>query len=302
MSVAPLRRRSVLLAVGMGGGALLGGCAVLRPRPAAVVPGANGPRLATADAPVYYVLQVDARGFPAEILLNDVPVERLDADNLSQATAQVNMWVAPGRNSLRVRGQLQRPAEHESPTLTVQLRRQSAGADGTAGAEVVVRIDVRPGDPFAPFDERREFVADPAPPSQLFQVARPGKLDDSARAGVTKAALELEQALSRRDPDIASAILSWKAIDIARAQYLPPEDARLNQRETLASVLEDPEFAIDPLPADPGRLSFDHLAGGRLIRVSRQGLPAIQARLSQGGRFVLSLYAANVEGRWRVVR
>jgi hypothetical protein len=128
------------------------------------------------------------------------------------------------------------------------------------------------------------------------------KLDDSARAGVTKAALELEQALDRRDPDVALSLLTWKAVDIARAQYLPAEDARSTQRETLANVLEDPEFAIDPLPPDPANLSFDHLAGGRLIRVSRQGRPAIQARLSLGGRFVLPLYAANIDGAWRVVR
>jgi hypothetical protein len=287
----------------LGGGALwLGaGCAPLRPKPTSMAP-ASGPRLASADAPVYYVLHVDARAVPAEILLNDVPVEQLGVDNLSSATAQVNQWIAPGRNTLRVRGRLQGPLDTGGPALTVQLRRQSASADGDHGAEPMVRVGLRPRDAWAPFDECHEFEADPAPPHQLFQAARPMKLDDSARAGVTKAALELEQALDRRDPDVALSLLTWKAVDIARAQYLPAEDARSTQRETLANVLEDPEFAIDPLPPDPANLSVDHLAGGRLIRVSRQGRPAIQARLSLGGRFVLPLYAANIDGAWRVVR
>ena len=299
---APLRRRSTLLA--LGGGALwLGtGCGSLRPRASTAVAPPAGPRLASADSPVYYVLHVDARAVPAEILLNDVPVEQLGPDNLSSATAQVNQWIAPGRNTLRVRGRLQGPMDTEGPALTVQLRRQSASADGNQGAEPMVRVGLRPRDAFAPFDECHEFQADPAPPHQLFQAARPMKLDDGTRAGVTKAALELEQALARRDPDVALSLLTWKAVDIARAQYLPADDARNSQRETLTNVLEDPEFTIDPLPPDPANLSFDHLAGGRLIRVSRQGRPAIQARLSLGGRFVLPLYTANIDGAWRVVR
>src|SRR5688500_10216130 len=104
-----IRRRSALVTLGLGGSALSGllsGCARLRSAVRADPGAGPGPRLASAEDPIFYVLHVDARGLPGEILINDVPVERVEADNLATATAQVNMWIAPGRNSLRVRGHL----------------------------------------------------------------------------------------------------------------------------------------------------------------------------------------------------
>src|SRR5688500_2013299 len=221
-----IRRRSALVTLGLGGTALSGlrsGCAGLG-APARSVGGGGGgpgPRLASADDPIFYVLHVDARGLPGEILINDVPVQQVEADNLATATAQVNMWIAPGRNTLRVRGHLTEALETEAPSLTVALRRQRASADGTEGAETVMRLDFRPADPLAPFDQTREFQADPAPPSQLFQTANAVPLDDATRRDVTAVARELEQALARRDPDRAIALLQWKAMDVARAVYVP---------------------------------------------------------------------------------
>ena len=278
------------------------GCAAKRPHAVAGLPPVAGARLASADDPIFYVLHIDARGLPGEILINEIPVERVEADNIAIATAQVNMWIAPGPNTLRVRGHLQHAVDQEEPSLTVILRRQNASADGTEGAEIVMRLDFRPADPHAPFDQVREFQADPAPPSQLFQLARPVPLDEATCRGVTGVAQQLEHALARRDPDTAVGLLEWKAMDVARSLYLPPAEARASQRDTLANVMEDPDFKIDPLPADPALLSFEHLADGRLIRVSRQGLPAIQAHLSLGGRFVLAVNVAQVGGAWRVVR
>jgi hypothetical protein len=49
-------------------------------------------------------------------------------------------------------------------------------------------------------------------------------------------------------------------------------------------------------------VDFDLAAGGRLVRLTRAGLPALQGQRSQGGRFLLPLYASNVGGKWVIAR
>ena len=63
---------------------------------------------------------------------------------------------------------------------------------------------------------------------------------------------------------------------------------------------DDAAFRVDTF--DPDDYTLEVLGEGRIIRISRHASPAVQARLSQGGRFVLTVYAALVDGVWRIVR
>jgi hypothetical protein len=293
-------------AVALAATALAVGCAsVMRPTGPAPPP----VRTASPEAPIYYVVHVEGRGLPAEVTLNGVPVAAVDADARATATAQVNMWVRPGSNLLGVRGHLDRAVGHDNspPGLSVRLWRGRSTIEGESGTQVLVRIGWIPpkgtgsrASPPAPFEHSQSFTADPAPPSELWPQARAVALDAGTRSAVSALALSLEQALRRKDAEAAAALLDWKTTDVARALYQPAAEAQAYQRETLQNVLADRAFAIEAL--DPGGLSFDSFADGHLVRLSRKSGPALQARLSEGGRFVMQLYAANVAGRWIIVR
>ena len=276
---------------------LTAGCAGLGRTPAPAAPPLDG---ASDPVPVFYVLHVEGRHLPADILVNEVPIERIEADTISLATSQVNMWILPGRNRLRVRGRLAAGADPESAQLVVWLRRQQSSVDGVDGAENLARIEWRPSDPQAFFDQEDEFTADPAPPSVLWRQARPMSLDDESRSQATRLALTLEAALARRDRRTLAELLDFKVADVARAVYRSPADARAAQEEALSYLLEDRQLSVRSL--DPGSLQFDLLAGGRVLRLSREGGPALQAERSQGGRFVMPLYVSNVGGRWVIAR
>jgi hypothetical protein len=303
---ASRRRRPALLpALALA----LGGCAAARSAPAILMsPGAppGGPaRLASPEAPVYYVLHIEGRGLSAEATLNGVPVGAVEADARSTATVQLNAWVGPGANSLQVRGRLlpspARPAaaNGSGPALAVRLWRGASTMAEAEGNEVLVQIDWRPP-AAAAFEQARVFTADPAPPSELWPHARPVALDAGNRGALAALAVSLEQALRRRDAGAAAALLSWKTTDLARARYQPADEAQTQQRDILENLLADRDFAIEPL--DPAALGYDSYAGGRVVRLSRPAGPALQARLSQGGRFLLPIYAAHVDGRWTIVR
>lgn len=285
----------------------IGACASAPPTaaPAPVVralPPAEPVPVPPAAPPVYYVLHVEGRRLPAEVLVNEVPVERLDPDGVSTATTQVNMWILPGRNSLRVRGRATSGTNLEEAGLVVWLRRQQASLDGEGDGrpENVARIEWRPSDPRAYFDQSSDFLAEPAPPSELWKRARPVSLDDDTRDAVTNLALSLEQALARRDRPAIAALLDFKTADIARTVYRSPADARAAQEESLELLLEDRDFVLSRL--DPGSINFDLAADGRLVRLSRAGLPALQGERSQGGRFLMPLYASLVGGKWVIAR
>lgn len=276
---------------------LLAACAGVQP---GAPPLSSAPEPATPATPVYYVLHVEGRHLPADVLVNEVPIERVEPDSISTATTQVNMWIVPGRNRLRVRGRLAPGADPAEAQLVVWLRRQQASVDGLDGAENVARIEWRPSDPLAYFDQQDEFTADPAPPSELWRRARPVSLNGNTRAEVTRLALVLEQALARRDRRAIADLLDFKIADVARAVYRSPADARAAQEEALSYLLDDRDFSVQSL--DPGSLQFELAAGGRLVRLSREGRPALQAQRAQGGQFLLPLYVSNVEGRWVIAR
>jgi hypothetical protein len=267
-----------------------------------VLPPAEPVPVPPETEPVYYVLHIEGRRLPAEVLVNEVPIERVEPDSVATATTQVNMWILPGRNRLRVRGRAAPGTDPGAARLVVWLRRQQASLDGDGGGSDrnVARIEWRPSDPRAFFDESSEFLADPAPPSELWRRARPVNLDGDTRDAVTRLALSLEQALASRDRQAISALLDFKTADIARTVYRSPADARAAQRESLDLLLEDRSFVVTRL--DPGSVDFDLAAGGRLVRLTRAGLPALQGQRSQGGRFLLPLYASKVGGTWVIAR
>jgi hypothetical protein len=281
---------------------LLLGVACARPLPPPRPPAAEP--AAPAGPPVYYLLRMEGSGVMAQALLNDVPIESIEPIDRATATTRVNIWIRPGPNRLRLRGTLPSAGRKRLPAGAAVrvVRRETLGevAPDDVGQVVLASLVWRPERGAATFDLTRDFQPDPPPPSGLWQRADPVNLDQQVVGQSTELALELVRALSSRNLERATELLDFKTVDVARSDFVSPEKARTNQRQFLEHLMDDQEFAVDPI--DPRTLTFELCADSRLIRITRSSRPPIQARLSQGGRFLLGIYAAKVGGVWRIAR
>jgi hypothetical protein len=278
------------------------GCALLRspPPPPPPPPPVSAPvkaRPPVEAAPVFYTVAVEARGFGADVFLNDVLVESLEPAERAVWSSGVNLWVVPGENRLRVRS---RGLEHGPGTHIVQVRLGRQRPESQAAADVLADLRLSPQKPELSFDETRTFRADPAPPAELWQKAKPMTLDEATRAAGSHLVRELERAFDRRDVNAATALLDWKTLDAARAGFREPALARAAQRETLENVFQDSGYIVDHFT--PEALQFELCAGGRLMKITRPSGPVVQVRLSQGGRYLLPVIAAKIGGELRIVR
>ncbi|HEY0705221.1 MAG TPA: hypothetical protein VGG33_00390, partial [Polyangia bacterium] len=252
---------------------------------------------AATIAPVYYTLTLEGRDLGGEVFLNDILVDTLDAAERATATTSINAWVTPGANQLRIRSLAGRGGAHP-PVIRAQVGKR--GADDLGTPEVLTTLQIAPTQPDAAVDESTTFKVDPAPPSELWSRAQPLRLDGDARAATGNLVRELERAFARRDAASVTELLGWKTADIARASFRDQELARTTLRELLDTLFTDPAYTIDYLT--PEALVFELCANQRLLRVARPTGPAVQIRLSQGGRYRLPLLLARIDGAWKIAR
>jgi hypothetical protein len=270
-----------------------------KPPPAAPAPvvGASPAPAPPEAAPVFYSLVVESRDLGADIYLNEMLIESVDPADRATLSTAINLWVQPGDNKLEIRSASEHARTGPQHALRVQISRHGTEV---AREEILADFNLVTPDAGASFAETRTFRADPAPPSALWTHARPLTLDGPTRAAAEALARDLERALARKDVDAAATLLDWKTTDSARAAFRDPDLARSNQRESLQNLFEDAGYVLDFLT--PENLRFDLRAGGRLLSVARPTGPALQARLSQGGRFRLPLLVANIDGTFRIAR
>jgi hypothetical protein len=292
-----LARRSLL--TGLPALALAAGCATIvrRPSPTTATSSAPPPGPATSATPVFYTLSLEGRDLGAEIFLNDVLVDTLDAAERASASTAINPWVTPGTNQLRIRSLVSQPGAHPP---VVQARVGKRGADDLGTPEQLATLQIAPAGPDAVVDQTTTFKVDPAPPAELWTRAEVLRLDGDARAAAGNLARALERAFASRDAAAVATLLGWKTADIARASFRDQELARTTLREQLDTLFTDPAYTMDFLT--PEALVFELCANQKLLRVARPTGPALQIRLSQGGRYRLPLLMAKVDGAWTIAR
>jgi hypothetical protein len=293
----PTRREILGGALGFGVGLGCAGKAPPLAKPATPPPAPAAPPAAVEIAPVFYTLVVEARDLGADILLNDVLVESVDPADRATLSSGINVWVQPGENRLDIKSRAGhgRGPEHG---LRVRVGRQRADAPGRK--DLLADLNVQLPQPDAAFAEAGVFRADPAPPAELWAKARPLTLDAATRTEAARLVRALERALYRRNVVETAALLEWKTLDTARAGFQDPALARAAQQESLEALFADPGYIVDHFT--PELLEFELAGGGRLVRINRPGGPAVQVRLSQGGRYRLPVLAANIGGTFRIVR
>ncbi|HEY0711760.1 MAG TPA: hypothetical protein VGF45_03745 [Polyangia bacterium] len=278
--------------------ALAAGCATLVRQPGRSPSGPAAPPSASPTiAPVYYTLSLEGRDLGAEIFLNDVLIDTLDAAERATASTTINAWVTGGTNQLRVRSM---PGHVGAHPPVVQARVGKRGADDLGTPELLTTLQIAPPRPDAVADQSTTFKVDPAPPTELWPRAESLRLDGDARAAAGNLTRDLERAFAARDPGRVMALLGRKTADVARASFRDQELARTTLRVLLDTLFSVPGFTKDFLT--PEALVFDLCANQRLLRVARPTGPALQIRLSQGGRYRLPLLFAKIDGAWTIAR
>jgi hypothetical protein len=274
-------------------------CAKVQPPKTAAVTAAPAKPAAQVieTAPVFYSLMVESHDLGAEILLNDILIESVDPADHATLNSAINLWILPGENRLDIRSAHDRARAGVQHMLRVRVGRRGIDA---AHDDVLADFNLVTPDAAATFAETRLFKADPAPPANLWTHAKPLTLDDATRATAAGLVRDLERTFDRRDAKAAAALLEWKTVDGALAAFRDPDLARANLSDSLQNLFEDAGFIVDHV--NPETLQMELRAGGRLLSVARPTGPALQVRLSQGGRFRVPILIGNVDGVLRIVR
>ena len=109
-------------------------------------------------------------------------------------------------------------------------------------------------------------------------------------------------AMQAKDLDAITALCHHKAMEMAAAFGIPPQERRKDQREFFAGLFANPRFAMKPLPAQA--LLIQRHAMGTLLEVSDAwGEPAVSTVSIEGdASFGLELFLCRKDGQWRICR
>jgi hypothetical protein len=253
--------------------------------------------------PTFYALHVNREHLAGTLKINDVSLLQWSDPKAATSAHAINAWVTGRSNRISVVFDWPKDVMALRPKFEATVLATTRPDQSSDEGAVVIRF-AWPSDPLSaqrPPEVGFAFEATDPPPSGLWSALAPIDLNDQARAGANAALLELQGALARRDLERAAAILDFKAVDLGRAMYLDPDQARTSQRDFLEGFLSEPDFAMAPL--EPTAIELQLVAERRLVWASRPGgAPVLQSSLAKSPRLLLPVYLAPLRGRWTVVR
>lgn len=257
-----------------------------------------------------HVIQIDSRGMSTVVGLNRAHVV-VDRTGEGVATTRpVNEWVMPGENTFDV---LLAPAESDEELDPPRLQAHAYIADAGSGFDK----------PIAPLARFEWPLAMPAPPSRLphmasltFSVANPppcrlwqdadqaGLLTDSDQREILGLIERFRDALMKRDPDTAFALMEYRYRDVARAHGLDQAALEADIRELYGDMFGQQRLHCEPLELDDA--VFTMVGAGKVVMVNR-GLGTDALRVEGGEaparRFYgIGVYVARLAAGWTIVR
>lgn len=254
--------------------------------------------------PLFYVINAERRSLHVRVEVNGVPVILWETPAPRQAFDQLNGWITPGTNEVRIR--LEWPADQTYAPETGQFRMRLEAVEkgkkvgsGQALAEIEWPDALQPE--AYPFETLMRFQAPETPPAELWTKARPFEFNDEMRNTVIDTVSSLHQALSARDRSNCMKLLEYKTVDIRRAFHISPDEGRKDLKELLEMLFDVDDWAMAPLEVE--RLEMHVVGGNRLVWVTLPdyATPLRTAAESSAG-FSLPVYLAPIDGRWTIVR
>jgi hypothetical protein len=257
-----------------------------------------------------FILEVQAQGTDAKVLINDVEV--FSHASLEPITKQmkVNQYVIEGDNSVVVQLRSDVPQYADSvekpPPLMFKLS-IITGELGTApdDADTVLQYKWDPMETPLESGQWVEALSTSIPGTDaygrwLWQDADSVELTSDVRVSIMSHLEALHSALESEDLAAVQKMLKVKHEEMARALGVDEERVLSGHEGMLQSFFSADDWRLDPLVPEEVGLSVQ--AGGRLVTAtSTDGGPVVSG--SGGGRpFVLPVTLSRVEGEWKIVR
>lgn len=248
----------------------------------------------------------------AEIELNGIHITKTDRENAYTVTgfSEVGMWIYPGPNTLAV---TVRPLEKKidspgKPAIEVSLSTVKEGQMTNEGKKFMeLKIpEIESGTMLenvtAPFTKKATFKPSYVPPSELWNRARPAKLDDEARRQIITIIKDYHAALKKKDADAVWNLLRFASTDMMKLRHQPADDLKAQFTKSFREMLADKNFILLPLDAD--RLVMRPVADGKLVEVTdRDGREPIRTKeIKDAGSYTFGVYAGYIDGKWMIAR
>ena len=255
----------------------------------------TGPnRKGSAMSSIQYLANYEKKGLTLVITVNDVVLERWESPARQQSGGPLNMWLRPGPNRIRLRGQVA-----EGATPRVDLTIVAASSDGSAAQRSVAHLSWPPANTQPKtINEQLTFVPDPVPSSDLWGKAQPITLDAVSRAAILATVSQLHQAATQKNLDRMMALTEFQAVDTGRSLDMPAEKARSSGRDFLADGMQG-KWSVEPW--EPQKAELNLVEDGLLAAVTVGGKPPIRIQMAEA-RFEIPVFVAHVDGKWIIAR
>ncbi|MBP7735326.1 MAG: hypothetical protein KA369_05065 [Spirochaetes bacterium] len=262
---------------------------------------------------LFLVINYSVHHCNIDIELNGVQMTKTDKNSAYSTTGfstGAGLWIMPGKNtiSLRVRP-MEKPADSgDRPSVEISLSTVTEGQMTNEGKKFFeLKIpekdnDTRLDNVTKPFTVTKTFTPAYAPPSELWGKIKTVKIDDAARAEITRLAKDYHAALSRKDADAVWTILQFASMDSARIRHQPADELKAQFTKVFKGMMADRNFKL--LPLDAGKLAMKPVADGKVIQVTDQsGNEPIRTKETRdGGAYTFGVFAGNIDGKWIIVR
>lgn len=260
---------------------------------------------------IHHLLKLNTAGLTAIVGVNDAPL-LVDPTGVGLNSAwPVNPWLKPQGNALGI--SLATPPRAPNvirpptglPAVDVRAQLYSVKPDSNTNEidRILATFARTAGDP-APLPVNRAipFEITAPPPTKLWSdaatvsaLAPPDK--EQLKTLVQKHAAAIEA----RDLDALLVLLDYKIRDCALANGQDPEHMRQVTRQQYTNVMfSERSFRVETGPLS--ELQFKLIAGGQVVwmfqSLSKPALVVLSPKL----HFTLPIYAAKIDGVWRIVR
>lgn len=249
-----------------------------------------------------YTLTVRTQTVAVRLDLNGVPRWIRPGRPSDGLSANVNPWIMPGTNTLRLGIDWPDGVSYEPGRASLELRLDARPRTAATGGRVLAACEWPGRDEEAyPAALTLAFEVTQAPPSRLWHSAAPIALTPQARDEIRTLVAHLHAALAERNIDRACELLDYRTVDVTQTLYQPAQEARAAQRAVL-EALPATDGATALLPLHPDELELHPVADSRVVWVTRPDrAPAIEQHTADGA-LAMPLYVARIDNAWKIVR
>ncbi|HEY6724865.1 MAG TPA: hypothetical protein VI197_12595 [Polyangiaceae bacterium] len=224
--------------------------------------------------------------------MNDVPLIEYDAASPHSVGEVIDPWIQSGTNSVTVQAGPQKAGATE-PCAQVAVLAIPEGGDQANAPRVAEKTVASTG------GQTRATLAFVTAKSacELWAEAKRFDWNAEGQRELTELAQKAHRLFSQKQIAPLAELTDYRARDTARCLGRTPESGVADQRSFFAAITGAPDFSAIPW-SDAG-LVLEVVGNGRLVWMHRNDGKLLLQNGAGGG---MDLYAARIQGSWRIVR